>query len=473
MNGTTRGIRNAFRNVIRSVSITVILGLSVGLALSMLIANQAVKQKIESVKSSVGNTVTVSPAGIRGFEGGGSALTQTQMDKISALAHVTAINETLSDRLSSSDTDLESAIELGNFGGRFAENSSNSSSSSSSNSSSSAQTPPDFADRGSQITVVGTTNPTDLSSTMGGGTFTLSSGRVFASNSSASVAVLGKAIASKNDLKVGSTFKAYGKTITVVGIFDGGNTFANNQVLMPLKTVQTLSDQVGQVNSAVVTIDSVTNVTGVSKTISSTLGSDSVDVTSSVETTEAAISSLKNIQTISLYSLIGAVVAGAVIILLTMIMIVRERRREIGVFKAIGASNVKVMWQFMSEAITLTLAGALVGIALGVVAAKPITNMLVTNNTATSTSTSQGPGGGPPSSTGSGGATQSQSRPGFGFGGRAANFVGGSISDINANVGWSIIADGLIVALIIAVAGSGVATLFIAKVRPAEVMRSE
>ena len=37
------------------------------------------------------------------------------------------------------------------------------------------------------------------------------------------------------------------------------------------------------------------------------------------------------------------VVAGAIIIFLTMMMIVRERRREIGVLKAIGASNVNVV----------------------------------------------------------------------------------------------------------------------------------
>ncbi len=75
MNVVTRGIRNAFRNKIRTFSIIVILGLSVGLALAMLIANQAVGQKIDSVKSSVGNTVSIAPAGVRGFEGGGNALT--------------------------------------------------------------------------------------------------------------------------------------------------------------------------------------------------------------------------------------------------------------------------------------------------------------------------------------------------------------------------------------------------------------
>ncbi len=49
------------------------------------------------------------------------------------------------------------------------------------------------------------------------------------------------------------------------------------------------------------------------------------DATSVADT----VSSLDNIRTIALYSLIGALVAGAAIILLSMVMIVRERRREI------------------------------------------------------------------------------------------------------------------------------------------------
>ena len=60
------------------------------------------------------------------------------------------------------------------------------------------------------------------------------------------VALIGNSLATKNNLSVGSTFTAYNSTtIKVVGIFDAGNTFGNNQVIMPLATVQTLSGQAG------------------------------------------------------------------------------------------------------------------------------------------------------------------------------------------------------------------------------------
>lgn len=456
MSVVQRSIKNAFRNTTRTFSIVVILGLSIGLSLTMLLAHQAVGDKIESVKASVGNTVTVSPAGVRGFEGGGNALTQTEIDKVKSLSHVSSVSESLSDRLTTDNTNLQSAVEAGALGQRFSSNSGTNftppqggmvtnDDNGSSGSGTRTFTPP--------VTVNGTTDPTNLASGPGGGggTFKLTSGKVFSSTSSENVALVGKTLASKNNLKVGSTFTAYGKDITVIGVFDAGNTFSNNQVIMPLKAVQTLSDQAGAITSATLNVDSISNVTGVTSAASKALGS-AADVTNDSERAQNSVEPLKNIQSISLYSLIGAIVAGAVIILLTMIMIVRERRREIGVLKAIGASNVKVVGQFAGEAVTLTVMAAIIGIALGIVAANPITHTLVDNSTGTNSVA--GPGGGPTRIMGGG-------------------FVGRNLSNINANVGWDIIIYGLGAAIVIAILGSVLASFVIAKIRPAEVMRVE
>ncbi|MDB5164462.1 MAG: transporter permease, putative transport system permease protein [Candidatus Saccharibacteria bacterium] len=456
MNVITRGIRNAFRNTIRTVSIVTILGLSIGLSLAMLVAHQAVGEKINSVKASVGNTVSISPAGARGFEGGGNALTADQLSKVKSQAHVVSLTESLGDRLTTSDTNLQSAVDAGSLGQRFAQRSGQSmggpgggppalsqDSTSNSGGTTTTFTPP--------VTVNGTTDPTNLTSSGpgGGGSFTLKSGKVFSSSSTEDVALLGSTLATKNNLKVGSTFTAYNTTITVAGIFDAGNDFSNNQVIMPLAAVQTLSAQPGAITSATAKVDSITNVSSVTSAVKSTLGS-ATDVTNAADESKNTIAPLENIQTISLYSLIGAVAAGAVIILLTMIMIVRERRREIGVLKAIGAGNGKVVGQFMVEATTLTVLGAFIGIALGVVAGNPITKLLVDNS-----SNSQTIQGGP------------------GRGGRGFGFVRDNVSSIHAAVGWDIILYGFAAAVLIAVVGSALASFAITKIRPAEVMRTE
>ena len=472
MNVYSRGFRNAFRNVTRSISIIIILGLAIGLSLVMLIAHQAVSSKINSVNSSIGNTVTISPAGYSGFSTVNNSLTTTELSKVSSLDHVTAVNETLTDRLttigsstpsfgqssssSNNQTSLTSPVVLnanrpagGGGGGLFV--------------SGGGSLPTNFS---LPVTIIGTNDP----STVNGTSLTISSGSAISGTADTDSAMVSTAMATKNNLKVGSTFTAYGDTLTIVGIYTGSSTSPlSGDVIVSLPAIQRLSGQTGDVTSAVATIDSLDNLSTATTEIKNALGSTAT-VTSSVEQAQATTQPLNNIKTISLYSLIGAVITGIVIIFLIMIMIVRERRREIGVLKAIGASNLKVAVQFMSEAITLTLAGAIIGIIIGIAAANPITHLLVTTESSSSSSTQAGPGGqrgGGGSAFNGGNFSLRQSSRGS-FGG-----VRNSFNNIQAVVGWTIILDGIGAALVIAIIGSGASSLLISKIRPADVMRVE
>jgi putative ABC transport system permease protein len=171
-------------------------------------------------------------------------------------------------------------------------------------------------------------------------------------------------------------------------------------------------------------------------------------VTSDLADASQAIGDLDSVKGIALYSLAGATGAAVVILFLVMVMIVRERKREIGILKAIGASNGRIMAQFTTEAATFTLLGLVVGAVVGIIAASPVTSALVSHSGASS-------------------ATGGASLPG------APSPFLSHLTNINAQVGWEVILDAVAAVVVIAVLAGVATTWMIGRIQPAEAVRSE
>ncbi len=461
MSAIARGAKNALRNPGRAMAVVVILGLSLALALSMAVARQAVDERIASAKgnvdsvlASLGNTLLVRPAGAGGFGGGGgiqvgrggdaqqATLDQGNLTALSGLAHVASVTEALTVQVPTAQTSLKSAVNFtgrggggrgGGGGGTF--------------------TLP--------ITAIGANDLAGLSN-LGTGSFTVASGSAPGLMGSASEALVGQELATKNGLIVGSTFTLYGATVSVSGIAETStaNRFSANSLVLPLATLQGLANRTGEVSTAIVRVDSVANMATTQAAVASALGS-SADVinlqeqasqSNAVANADSTLASLANVSGIALTSLIGALVASAVIVLLTMYMVVRERRREIGVLKALGSSNGKVVAQYTTEAVVLTGLSLVLGFALAVLFGNTVTHALVASN-------ASGAGGG-------GG-------PGGGVFGGGGGLFGVSTQNINASLDPALVLLGLGVAFIVAILGSAVPAFAVAKVRPSEVLRGE
>jgi putative ABC transport system permease protein len=449
-----RGIRNAFRNATRTVSIILILGLAIGLALVMLIAHRSVSDKIASTLGSVGNTVTIGPPGFSAGGLLGKNLTAAELAPIAHLHGVTGIDENLNgaaNTIGAASNPCPKGATCHSSGHTIKFGSTN------------LKSPMSLAARrvglacepqpctppvsgSQQLYFTGSTQPANPVN-IGASALRISSGHAIPGTTSADVAMVSTAMARENGLRVGSAFTAYGQTFTVAAIFETDNQSAGNTVVVSLPVMQRLMRDTGQVQMAVVTVASLTELASVTAAIERTLGPEASLVSYTADAVKAA-GALDSVKSIALYSLAGAVAVAVVILFLVMVMIVRERKREIGILKAVGASNGRIMAQFTTEAVTFTLLGLAVGAVVGAIAASPVTSALVSNSGVSSDTGARGVFGAP------------------------SPFLS-HLTDINAQVGWGVILDGLAAAVVVAVLASAAAAWMIGSIRPAQVLRSE
>jgi putative ABC transport system permease protein len=204
------------------------------------------------------------------------------------------------------------------------------------------------------------------------------------------VAVLGATTADDLGLgadAVGQRITIGGIPFTVVGILQekGSTGFqsSDDQLLIPVSTMRQYfagigTDSVRSIGVSVATRDQMETVKAA---ITTTLrdrhnlaSGETSDFTVADQT--QLISTATSVTTTLSLLLAGiasiSLVVGGIGIMNIMLVSVRERTREIGIRKAIGARSRDILLQFLIEALTLSLLGGLIGIAVGLVASAAI-----------------------------------------------------------------------------------------------------
>lgn len=207
------------------------------------------------------------------------------------------------------------------------------------------------------------------------------------------VAIIGTAYAADYNLAVGDTFTLKAERVLlqdrpnpdvvledagfeVIGIFESGFVFGDNQVFIPLDVAQKVFKQEGKASHAFAAVTSVEKVPEVEEALRSIFG-DKADIISGQDIAVGWAKALRAIRKNSLFSAGVAVAAGALVVLFTMMLVTRERTREIGILKAIGASDGEVAKQFVAESIGVALLAGLVGLAVFSLGGARIANVLL------------------------------------------------------------------------------------------------
>ncbi|WP_405474046.1 ABC transporter permease [Streptomyces canus] len=225
----------------------------------------------------------------------------------------------------------------------------------------------------------------------------ITTGKTFtAAQTDAKVAVVSKAYAKENSLKVGGTLKISGTKYTIIGIATPDSSESTTDVYLPLKQAQTLADAKNQVTTIYVKasdskqIDSVKSA--IQKNISGTTVTTSADL---AETVSGSLSTASNLATsVGKWLSIAVLVAAFLVAALLTSSAVSRRVREFGTLKALGWPSRRVTRQVVGESIVNGLLGGALGIGLGLAAAYAVT-MISPKLTAQLGNTGGGGAGGP------------------------------------------------------------------------------
>ncbi len=256
----------------------------------------------------------------------------------------------------------------------------------------------------------------------------ISSGRFFnrkEQSAAAQVAVLGTVVAQKlfgDGKAVGQTITLWNQPFEVVGVVTSGSWMVApapgddqfDAIYLPFTTVHRLLNLI-KLNDITVTAASTGEVSRIAKDVTTLLRfrhnigyKDPDDFTVATqarqalarggmrpEVARAVVGNVAGLEKVTLEqlaktldrasrtmtALLGSVAAvsllvGGIGIMNIMLLSVTERTREIGIRRAVGAKAGDVLRQFLIEAITLSLFGGIVGIAIGFLASGTISQTL-------------------------------------------------------------------------------------------------
>lgn len=204
-------------------------------------------------------------------------------------------------------------------------------------------------------------------------------------NNSSKVAVIGNKVKLdlfKSEDPLGKYVSVYGINFKIIGVYrDPGGEDEESQLYIPLTTAQKSFNGGDRINNMSYTIKMPENFdqgVELSQNISLAIESDlkqmqmvapndigAIRVNNNLEEAQRYYSLIDAIKLIFWFVGIGTIIAGIVGVGNIMLIIVKERTKEIGIRKALGAQPMSIVGMILQEAIFVTMFSGMFGLILG------------------------------------------------------------------------------------------------------------
>lgn len=195
------------------------------------------------------------------------------------------------------------------------------------------------------------------------------------------VAVIGRDVAEdlfKENVPIGKSLQIRGKSYVVQGVFEQqkSGTFAtinvNNSVVIPYEAARETGGAI-QLLQIYVEAQDASKVTEVSAAIKAKLkenhaGQEDFTILERQEALEATNGVFYQLTIFIAGVAFISFIVGGIGIMNIMFATVSERTREIGIRKAVGATNAQILGQFIMESLVLSFLGATIGVILSFIA---------------------------------------------------------------------------------------------------------
>ena len=424
MSFLTRMIRNIARSKVRTIGL--ILVVSVCLA-SFLILSQigsSVDSNVAAARAAVANVVTVQAAGNSGFLGASSHIDGSIVSTVRYTPGVASAQRILIET-----PGINGTGGAGSGGG--------------------IGSPPPG---GANFTIyegIDTTASISLFGGFGGGTSvsTVAGRTLTAGDEDSTVALVGQTYAADNGVSVGDSISVNGTRVSVVGIFDTGGGFGSRSVILPYPAARSAFAASGP-NLIYVIVNSGNSVSSVVQLLEQQLGS-SYSVSALGQNPGGGFAnSITSILSSTQIEEYAALAVGAAVVIVVTVLVTSQRIREIGLLKAFGFTNARILTQLLTESLVVSVAGLPLALGLTVWVGPTVAQDILG-------SASGGFGGRPVGGPGPG------------------SFSGGLFGSISFSLTPEILLLGAAVTLAFGVAGAAYPIVRALRLKPSEILRHE